>query len=216
MTPDQVTCNNIVRQVTHAFFMVLLAFGLQDMLESMEEQREACFVLAVLQFLRYLYGTALHLWFEHEADGCKKNSIGVLAWRQAFVVMFGIAGVYVCQAESAVQFIPRLAVIPALSIVWGLIDKALAVRHADPQGAWCFGLPNGLQFAGALVAGLLYDGLEWTAELPFVGWSYVLVALAGIYAAALYLDFRQMCLTVRSARGLPAGCPPALPGRSQA
>ncbi len=55
-----------IRTIT-AFFAVLLGFGIKKLLDSGVElggDKWPCFILSVLLFLRYLLGSANHLWLE--------------------------------------------------------------------------------------------------------------------------------------------------------
>lgn len=198
-------------ETTLVFFSALLAFALQEVLETppddppdMVANRGLLFCLAVLLFLRFLFGSTLHLWYEHEDATLPPDRVGLLAWHHAFIVLFGLLGVYLCAADSVGSFLLRLSLVPLAGIAWGIVDGPLRLRLGPslPRAEWRFEQCNWIQFTASLLAWFFYQEESCTQAVPPfdffcqrvtggpVGWSWVLIALLVVHAIVLGLDFR--------------------------
>lgn len=119
--------NALVRVVT-AFFAALIGFGLKHLLDletdhPLFEYRLVCFIIAVLLFLRFLSGSASHLWLEHiHTDG---RSVNLFLADIAFLVIFGILASQISYAQDVRWILEFSIILVGTAIVWAIVVSIL-------------------------------------------------------------------------------------------
>src|SRR5262245_31212461 len=100
-----------VRVVT-AFYAVLLGFGLKNLvdgnsLKSHGESHWLLLILASLFFLRFLLGSANHLWIKYVSQDPQSISALGFLWDIIMLIVFGVIGLSICYADSVPTFLWR-------------------------------------------------------------------------------------------------------------
>lgn len=205
---------NAIRTIT-AFFAVLLGFGLKRLLDSGTSAPSfspahalwPCFFLSVLLFLRFLLGSANHMWFEFVRPDRKEGA--TLAFDKlrvrilndfAFLVVFGLVGVGICYSETLDQFLRLNLLLAAIGIVWVAVywligktrGRAAGAASAGRWGYW--GWINLIQFAAVLTTQCLVLPANWGTVpwwpriFPGPPWDIALLLLCVVYLALLAID----------------------------
>ena len=127
-------------RVTTAFFAALAGIGLKHLLDAHEGDalapyRVPCFLIAVTLFLRFLTGSANHLWLEHIRHD--KRSPAIFLADFLFLVFFGIVAAFICYAPDLNAFLELCRLLLVASIAWAIAVKAPPIdpKMAD-RGAW--------------------------------------------------------------------------------
>ncbi len=193
-----------IRVVT-VFFAALIGFGLKHLVDVTEHgapgiypHRAMCFVLAVLLFLRFLLGSANHLWHEHSrCEGlANKPKLGI---DLLFLVVFGLIAICICYADSLEHFLWRNMYLLVAAFAWSCLDAAV---YSD-QRPWCK-----VWVIIDLVQGLF---LLWVASCmtdvrdPLFGWALWWVILLPVYVLCLVFDFNSQMRVLEPKTGADNG-----------
>src|SRR5438046_919236 len=97
-------------RVFTVFFSALMGFALKRILENpafstLGNDRWACFLLALMLFLRFLFGSANHLWEEYvktPPDGKARN---FMLWDLFWLTGFGFLALQICYSNTVQQFL---------------------------------------------------------------------------------------------------------------
>jgi hypothetical protein len=115
-------------RVVIAFCAALIGFGLKQLLDlktghPLFDYRLVCFIIAVLLYLRFLTGSASHLWLEHvHANGPS----AVLFFADiAALVTFGILASLISYAEDVYWFLGYGIVLLGTAILWAIVTTIL-------------------------------------------------------------------------------------------
>jgi hypothetical protein len=124
--------------VVTLFFAALLGFGLNHILETehtepdrsvIAHHRWGFFFVAVFIFLRYLTGSANHLWLEYvkyprvprTRFGLNQDDI-LFTWDLAWLTLFGCFGVAMCYSKNENTFFFLTALLLSAALIWSLSD----------------------------------------------------------------------------------------------
>jgi hypothetical protein len=179
------------------FFSALVGLGLQNLLTQQEPDsfgpdRWPCFILAVLIFLRFLTGSANHLWFEYvwkpPADGGRR-----LLFRDLFsLTAFGVLALRICYTKSVTEFLFWTVFLVAAAAIWGLLDLALQVfMVTTPASNWAsvWLVINVVQAISIFASQYVHD--HWEVAVPYLGWSWSMMALILLSMVLLWWDFKH-------------------------
>ena len=138
--------------VVTLFFAAILGFGLNHILEAehikphgiIADHRWGFFLVAVLIFLRFLTGSANHLWLEYvkyprvPRFRFRLNLDDVLfTWDLAWLTVFGCLGVAICYAKNENTFFLLTALLLAAALIWSLLDWEFRRRRWRSEiGNW--------------------------------------------------------------------------------
>ncbi len=186
-----------IRVVT-AFFAALIGFGLKQLLDvryKPDMELSAfwlpCFITAVSLFLRFITGSANHLWLEYvRYDPALKWSFAVDI---LFLAIFGVIAPLICYSDSLAQFLYLSASLSFVALAWGSIAPCLENRSEQGQWQewlWIDGFHCGVfvfawLFGPTLVASnaMTYDFIMWVVCIVSGGLLFgdiVLVQIANL------------------------------------
>ena len=124
------------------FFAALVGFGLKHLLDVTQwrapeiyPHKLICFVLAVVLFLRFLLGSANHLWHEHSRPG-REIRTGQLGFDLAALSIFGIIAVCICYAETLAGFFWGSVLLIGTACAWSMVDVGLKQWCSRGHGRW--------------------------------------------------------------------------------
>lgn len=134
-TPNsQVHQHEPTLRVCTVFFSALIGFALTRFfrIDSTipEVSRWPCFAAALLLFLRFLFGSANHLWYElvrEKAD--KKAKRSELYWHLACLIAIGVLAVYICDSSSVRQFLWRNLYFGIAGVVFNAVTDRITGRE---------------------------------------------------------------------------------------
>jgi hypothetical protein len=182
-----------IRVIT-AFFAVLLGFGLKKLLDTtseLERDRWPCLILCSLFFLRYLLGSANHLWYEFVRPDPAEIPRTAMMGDFGFLIIFGILGLVICYSTNIVDFLFWNLVLVATATCGALLYtfRGPLMVKGKQGGDWNFWLPiNALQALIILIAWLLHNsGVQGRCE--WLDWDYALTTLIVVYIVLLGIDF---------------------------
>jgi hypothetical protein len=183
-----------IRVVT-AFFAAVIGFGLKHLLDATQGGQISAhkwpfFLVTIFLFLRYLLGSANHLWAEYVTgtpEDKKWPNIRVVK-DFAFLVAFGVLAATMCYAPSALQFYLQGIYLVLVAVAWVIIDfifYLFALKTINIR--WMFWLLlNGTQLIFFVVA--LYLAHIRVGNPPWTTWSWSLVLLVPATASILLID----------------------------
>ena len=128
-----------IRAVT-AFFAALIGFDLKHLLDLQPPHPLAphtvpCFLIAIFLFLRFITGSANHLYVEHVKAQTK--SFLLFGIDIAFIVIFGIVASFISYARNLTWFFGLSAAFLFSAIIWGFVNNAISSRiHHPDRGNW--------------------------------------------------------------------------------
>jgi hypothetical protein len=163
-----------------ALFAALVGFGLQDTLPGDAKLRQDAglwpFIVAVPVALRFVTGSANHLWHTYVRSLSKDDNHLILDL--AFLVVLGCVLAVMCHVDTSYAFTVIGVVFFGLSLFWGFLDGTY-------QKIWWFWIPLDLLHGGsfALVSTALSQG--WSSKSLFLWFS---LALVGVLI--LFVDFK--------------------------
>jgi hypothetical protein len=136
-----------VARVVTAFFAALIGFGIKNLLDvpahpnKLLPFRIPCFLIAVLLFLRYLTGSASHLWLEYIKHDDPKRP-WFFAFDIGFLILFGMIALMICYTEDLLTFFCWSATLNVSAICWGGIRECFKPHdHGDwLRWAWIDGI----------------------------------------------------------------------------
>lgn len=190
-----------IRVVT-AFFSVLLGFGLKRLLDSSSFSPGTlvpCFLMSVFIFLRFLLGSANHMWFEFvrldlAQDSKYKARRGQVLNDFGFLVVFGLIGMAICYSNNLEEFLERNLLLTFTGLIWvgiyalvGVVVGAKNRQGPIPRGNWGYwGWVNLVQFLAVVVVYLVVA--QWPSSLLSPGWPWPLAILVVVYLFVLIYD----------------------------
>jgi hypothetical protein len=153
-------------RVLTTFFAALIGFGLKHLLDSpIPGVGWLAFLLAIVVFLRFLTGSANHLWREHVKAGVEACDHWLYALDLGFLVIFGVIALAICYARTAEGFFLMSAVLLLTALGWGGLDHLILsgkanhardgakIRYADSKTRWSFWFPlDCIHFVAFLLA----------------------------------------------------------------
>lgn len=176
-----------ITRVCTVFFSAVIGFGLNHILQQqppvpIAADRWPCFILAFLLFLRFLFGSANHLWFELVRPQAPTPSSLFILWDIVCLISFGLIALWICDSTSTAGFLWS-------NLIFGITAFGVAIINAvrgDPTRAFAIAwlIINALH--AAAVGGLLY-------------WGYPLVYLIAIYLLLLLADTFFQIKTLKGA-----------------
>lgn len=176
-----------IRVIT-VFFAALVGFGLKHLADTtmcsapeIYPHRATCFVLAVLLFLRFLLGSANHLWYQYVR--CLPK---VKTWQLGIDLValtgYGLIAVRICYTKTLAEFLSWSVGLLIAACIWFLIDLVLT----DQVKRW----PVWLIINLAQISFLLWVTCRMTEMGDLCpGYAWWKVILLPVYFACLVCDF---------------------------
>ena len=181
------------------FFAILIGLSLQHILDTERNlddpiylNRWPLFLIGTLLFLRFLIGSANHLWKEYIRRPGTTSSQGRVLFDLGFLTLFGALGVVAFYQASVSSFLIWVGVISVSALMWGLIDQC-----CRPNSDWRFWLWINLAQSGAIILTLILTCYV-RIDLPWLRWDLWLVTLAAALVIFLYWDVRKQLGNVSS------------------
>lgn len=183
-------------RMVHWFFGALIALSLnhlfRDQRQSFGVDAWPALLLCTFLFLRYLIGSANHMWYEY-AIKKSENLTARLLRDFIFVIVYAFLAVRITDAADIRQLIFCQCVLLAVGVAWTATDKFLTFlrsswkkQRRSLRGRWDFWLViNILQLLSALVVFLF--GIN-EHRIPWIEWSVSLAMLVVIYFVLLVFD----------------------------
>jgi hypothetical protein len=182
-------------RICTVFFSAVTGLGLSHLLQTPSQDligvdTEPCFILALLLILRFLFGSANHLWLEYVVTKVDRTARNFLLGDIGGLVVFGFFALRMCYATTIPDFL-RLNVYFGIAAVAVdlLMQLARLLSGKSAAGRWVvfWVLINVVQVVAAYAGGKLYlTNYQWA--MRGLGWNCVLTALVGVYAIILVLD----------------------------
>lgn len=159
-------------RVSTVFFSAAMGFGLKKILDgefqtsgspAAPNDHWACFLIALLLFLRFLYGSANHLWSEYirrPPTGAQKY---LMIPDFGFLILFGFLGLEICYAKRIDDFFAWNSAFGKWGAVACIVEASTRWRGRREFGAW---------WIGWLVINLAYVGIT--------GWAWQCYSSAGL------------------------------------
>ncbi len=193
-----------VRAAT-VFFSMLMGFGLKRLADTagagFDLQDWACFAIALLLLLRFLFGSANHLWLHYVTvqPACRRQC-PVLLWDFGLLAALAWLGTFMCYRGTAAGFLGACLVFTFIAAGISLADR----RFRDSRfGQRPRGLHTGwevinLCHAAALTPALAFHDLDRPA-FPGTTWGeLILIATVAVCLLLLLWDLRNQLLAVNS------------------
>lgn len=199
--------DGIIRAVT-AFFAALIGFGLKHLLDletihPLFDYRRVCFVIAILLYLRFLTGSASHLWLEHVY--AKGPSAGLFVTDIVFLITFGIIASLMSYAEDIYWFLGYGTFLLSLAFLWGIVTAVLQqCMKITAKARWgCVWAPlniiHGLVFGGALWYSFAHPDPSAIHQSLCLLATFSILAVIGDLRWQIYnLDTHGQCSNSRS------------------
>jgi hypothetical protein len=196
--PSQMYQREPTTRVCTVFFSALMGFALTRFFRfdnPMPEMiRWPCFTAALLLFLRFLFGSANHLWYELVRQDAEANANRrELFWHLRFLIALGILAVFICDSASVCEFLWRNALFGAVGITFNAITDGFA------GGKWAkeWKLISGCHIVAVAALGVL---LTWVWNpIPEMVAACALWALAFFFLWLLFWDLSHQLDLVESA-----------------
>jgi len=189
-----------VRVIT-AFYAVLLGFGLRRLLDnsSLGEDRWLYLILASLFFLRFLLGSANHLWFEYVSKNPVHVHEGWFLFDVFLLIVFGVIGLIICYESDTKGFLQWNCWLGGVATIGACVYWQR--RRCDPtSGPWTFWVwINLLQTGFALLVLILHTWVDTLPKLP--GWPVdaTLALLSVAYLILLLFDVSRQLRVLATA-----------------
>ena len=188
-------------RVVTAFYAVLLGFGLKRLLDnpSLEGNRWFYLILASLFFLRFLIGSANHLWFEYVSRDPVRINEKRLLFDVFFLIVFGVIGLVICYEADAKGFLQWNCWLGVVGTIGALVYWGRG-RRDGTSGDWSFWVwINLAQTALAFLALIVHWSYAVPPKLPWwpVDGSLALLSLA--YLALLLTDVHKQLTVLATA-----------------
>jgi hypothetical protein len=163
-------------RVCTVFFSAVIGFGLNHLLQQLPPvaiaaDRWPCFILAFLLFLRFLFGSANHLWHELVRAQAPKPSSLFILWDIVCLITFGLIGVWICYSTTIPEFL-------CSNLIFGIAAALVAlvnVVRGDPTR----------RFA---VSWLVMNLVQVAVVAAQRSWDYPLIYLIAVYLLLLLVD----------------------------
>jgi len=193
-----------IRVVT-VFFAAVLGFGLKHLLDTLKKDAPEIytykwlfFLVAIFIFLRFLTGSANHLWLEYQKYKRverRRELPKFLSWLTpdvqvtfslSWLTLFGLLGVYLCYAGTAREFFLRASILllaTFLGSVFQVLWSWFKLSSSIGQWGYFWVGANGIQLAVVWV--FMQGWLPWVSGT----WGRRLLAVAIVSALILFIDF---------------------------
>jgi hypothetical protein len=140
-------------RVCTVFFSALIGFAMTRFFQQThplpDVDRWPCFTAALLLFLRYLFGSANHLWSELVGPSANKIAKRLhLFWDLFGLILAGVLAVYICDSHSVADFLWGCF---WFSVFWAVSD-AMSHWFWEGEFMWQWVVMNGI---AVVVIGLL-------------------------------------------------------------
>lgn len=180
-------------RVFTTFFSALMGFGLKHLLDNPLQgagrgERWWCFLIALMLLLRFLFGSANHLWDEYVRGTGDVKSRKLLMWDLLWIVAFGFLGLRMCYSADSSAFLFWNSVFGAVAAVVALIEAALRKCVRNDAGPWWtqWVFINAIHAACSVIGWQAYQ--QQGCGLEVLGVSLTLVALAVVGLVLLLWD----------------------------
>lgn len=194
-----------IRVIT-VFFAALVGFGLKHLADETAKGHDGhpddltCFVLAVLLFLRFLLGSANHLWYEYirSRPPVKTSQLGI---DLAALTGYGIIAVYICYAETLTHFLWGSVFLLLGACIWLGVDAWFAPGQERQWKNWLIiNLVQGVVLVcvalGNTSMGDIYPG--------YASWKVILLL---VFIACLVFDFHLQMQVLKRKPGAETDTP---------
>jgi hypothetical protein len=174
--------------------------------ETLCDSRLFVCIATVALLLRFIIGSAVHLNLCYVTEP-RSRKPGMLFKDLAFLVVFGLAAVYMIKAGDVPTFAKRASLFVLVGAFWSVLDLLLRFQETEPGEQTLFS-PYwlGIDF--------LQLGLIWFVLCGVDGpWLQSLLLAVG-FAVALYGDMKIVLGASKPAVPVPLG-PPAKPAAPQ-
>ena len=119
-----------VGEATITFFSILIALGLQHIIEtdrpdasSFVANRWPLFLIGSFVFLRFLTGSSVHLWFTYVNTQTRdQDRVSIIDY--VTLVALGTVGVVACYQEEILLFLAWMAAFSLIALVWGALAES--------------------------------------------------------------------------------------------
>jgi len=163
-------------RVCTVFFSALIGFGLNRLLQQqppvpIAADRWPCFVLALLLFLRFLFGSANHLWFELVRPKAPAPNPTLILWDMVCLIAFGLLAIRICDSTSTTAFLWS-------NLIFGVTATMIAIINlirADPTRFFA-------------IAWLIINVLHTAAVGASLYWGFPLIYLIVVFFLLLLAD----------------------------
>ncbi len=152
-----------VRAIT-SFFAALIGFGLSHLLNApgdLAPQKTLLFLIAVLLFLRFLTGSANHLWLEYVQ---RDAAVFPVLVDIIFLVGFGIIACFVCYSPTLGDFLYWSRVLLGAAVAWGVLGQLIPGPEEVGEWRWWI-LIDSVHLIAFFV---LKSALVWLCVVGFV------------------------------------------------
>jgi hypothetical protein len=121
------------------FFSTFMAIGLQKILDQpLDGQSRLCFIVALSLFLRFLAGSANHLWFEHVKVTPTKETGKDLLWHFVWLMLFAFFGLQMCYSDSVNKFLLWTAGFAVLAVALPFVDTLREHLRGEKASDWFY------------------------------------------------------------------------------
>src|SRR5438477_2926999 len=111
-------------RVCTVLFSAVTGFGLNHILQTTGEfgdGRWLAFLITLFATLRFLFGSANHLWLEYVATDAMKNAKILILWDVFWLMTFSVLVLGLCYAHSTKQFLLLTAIFGGVAAAGGLV-----------------------------------------------------------------------------------------------
>ena len=184
-------------RVCTVLFSVVTGFGLNHILQAKDEfgaARWLIFLITLFTVLRFLFGSANHLWLEYVANDVRTKVRVFLLWDFLWLMTFSVFVLGLCYATDARQFLKLIAVFGGVAAVGGLLGAGLARLSGRPSTGKWFGrwlVINILHGLFGWIAYIFYpggDSPDLTRVLAPLAFGFLLLLLADLYIQLANVD----------------------------
>jgi hypothetical protein len=114
-------------RVCTVFFSALIGFALNRLLQQKDVEismyRWPCFILSLLLFLRILFGSANHIWYQTVRPKATNPAHHLpLFWDLFCLICFGLLAIFICDATKIKPFLLGMIAFGAFGIVIALFN----------------------------------------------------------------------------------------------
>ena len=186
-------------RVVTAFYAVLLGFGLKHLLDNdgLQDDRWLYLILASLFFLRFLLGSANHLWIEYVRPDPVQISEKTLLFDVFLLMAFGVIGLIICYQSDSIGFLTWNAVLGVLALAGATVYAVRGARAGRPWSFWLW--INLAQTASALGALALHAWWPGRPKVPCASADGVLAVLCLVYLALFLTDLHKQLKVLAAA-----------------
>lgn len=182
-----------VRSFT-VFFSVLVSIGIKHILDAtcFGADQWPCFILAILLCLRFLTGSANHMWFEFVNSERSQVSRAHLLRDVSSLTVFGVLALAICYSTSVDSFLGWTLVLLGAASISEIAELVWEGSGGSREGAnwtshWL--RINVVQLGCTGIVKYGYGQWKWT--VPGLDWNLAVTVLCLLSACFLYWDFNH-------------------------